>query len=158
MAEQLSSFLGEYPAKLDAKGRVKIPTGLGKQLPEGDKRFVINRGFEDCLTLYPWQEWDRFSKRVSKKLNPFNKKHRAFLRVFFRGATEVALDASDRLLIPKSLQEHAGISKEVVLFAHTNKVELWDKSKYSQSLEMDSDEFSDLAEEVMGGFDDDDLS
>jgi MraZ protein len=151
----MSSFLGEFNIKLDAKGRVKVPAGLKRQLQPGDNgRFVVNRGFEDCLVLYPWTAWEKFSAQVVQRLNPFKKSHRAFQRSFFRGATELQLDANDRLLLPKALLAYAGISKEAVLFAHSNKVEIWDQAKYNQTMQIDSDEFADLAEEVMGGFDD----
>ena len=149
----MNQLLGEYICKLDPKCRVKLPSALKKQLrPEDNGRFVLTRGFEQCLVLYPYGEWERISAAVNK-LNTFVKKNRDFVRYFFRGATEMTLDGTDRLLLPKRLLEHVGIEKEVVLFAHSNKVELWNKQRYEEFLEMDSDDFADLAEEVMGTID-----
>ena len=84
------------------------------------------------------------------KLNQYVKKNREFTRYFYRGATELALDGTGRLLFPKRLLEYAGVSKEVVLFAHGNKIEIWDKEAYDNLLTDEPDEFANLAEEVMG--------
>ena len=119
----MPQLLGEYDCKLDAKGRVRMPSPLLKQLGEhGDGEafvFVVNRGIEDCLTLYPKVVWDEVSEEVNQ-LNTYVKKNRAFVRYFFRGATELNTDSSDRINLPRKLLEYAGIEKELVLFAHTN--------------------------------------
>ncbi len=143
------SFLGEFEVKIDAKGRAKLPSALIRQFGEGQSmRFVINRGFEDCLVLYTKEQWKVEEQKLSA-LNPYNKKHRQFLRLFYNGATEIVADASDRILFPKPLMKHAGIEKEIILFAHLNKIEIWDKTRYEDFLSVDSDEYADLADEVM---------
>lgn len=147
-------FLGEHECKLDAKGRIKIPAGIKKQMnPSAKGRFVVNRGFERCLVLYPYDEWEKIRMRVDR-LNTFKKKERDFVRYFYRGATEVVLDGTDRLNLPKHLLEYAGIKKDSLLSAHKNVIEMWNKKAYEDVMKMDSDKFSDLAQEVMGGFDD----
>jgi len=146
----MSGLLGEYQVNLDAKGRVKLPSGLKKQLSPADNgRFVINRGFEKCLVLYPFAEWEKVSARVNK-LNRFVKKKREFIRYFFRGATELVLDSSDRLNIPNHLLSYAGVGKELLLAANNNLIEIWNKDQYDRLMQIDSDDFADLAEEVMG--------
>ena len=146
----MPQLLGEYDCKLDAKGRVRMPSPLLKQLGEHESyAFVVNRGIEDCLTLYPKEVWDVVSEEVNQ-LNTYVKKNRAFVRYFFRGATALSTDGSDRINLPKKLLEYAGIDKELVLFAHTNKIEIWAKDKYDGVLEEEPEDFSDLAEEVMG--------
>lgn len=146
----MAHFLGEYDCKLDAKGRFILPSGLKKQLPdEANGQFVINRGFEKCLVLYPQNEWDKIAAEINK-LNQYVKKNRDFIRYFFRGATELALDNSDRLLLPKRLKEYAAIDKEMVLFAHTNKIEVWSKEEYDNLLSDEPEDFANLAEQVMG--------
>ncbi len=146
----MANFLGEYECKLDAKGRFILPSGLKKQVPaEANGQFVVNRGFEKCLVLYPRNEWDKITEEINR-LNQFVKKNREFLRYFFRGATEVALDGSDRLLLPRRLKEYANINKEIVLFAHTNKIEIWGQTEYDNLLSDEPEDFSDLAEQVMG--------
>ncbi|MDX2047759.1 MAG: division/cell wall cluster transcriptional repressor MraZ [Chitinophagaceae bacterium] len=143
-------FLGEYEATLDAKGRFLLPVGFKKQLPEGDNtRFVLNRGFEKCLSLYPVKSWEPIFEEISK-LNDFDPKVREFRRYFLNGAIPLELDSAGRLLVPKNLMEHASLEKDIVLVAAVNKLEIWDKSKYQQFFESFSPEaFSTLAAEVM---------
>ena len=143
-------FLGEYESTLDPKGRFLLPAGFKKQLPEGgDPRFVINRGFEKCLTLYPMQSWEPIFSEVSK-LNEFDPKVRQFRRYFLNGATQLELDTAGRLLIPKTLMEYAGLEKDVVLVSAVDKIEIWDKVRYTKFFESFSPEsYSELANEVM---------
>jgi MraZ protein len=147
---KMIGFLGEYEATLDLKGRFLLPAGFKKQLPqEGATQFVLNRGFEKCLTLYPMQSWEPIFSEISK-LNDFDPKVREFRRYFLNGATQVELDSAGRLLLPKNLSEHAGLEKDIVLVSAVNKIEIWDKSKYTQFFETFTPQaFSDLANEVM---------
>lgn len=144
------SFLGEYEATLDTKGRFLLPAGLKRQLPEGEEvRFVINRGFEKCLTLYPIKTWEPLFADISK-LNDFDSKVREFRRFFLNGATPLEPDIAGRLLMPPNLKEHAGLQKDIVLVAAVNKIEIWDSSKYYQLFDtFSADDFSKLANEVM---------
>jgi len=144
------SFLGEFEATIDAKGRFLLPAGFKKQLPaDTPARFVINRGFEKCLTLYPIQSWEPIFTQVSQQ-NDFDPEVRAFRRYFFNGATEVELDSAGRLLLPKNLMPHAGLEKDIVLVSALNKIEIWDKTSYDQFFDSYSPEtFSELANRVM---------
>jgi MraZ protein len=148
-------FLGEYEATLDAKGRFLLPAGFKKQLPEEEGvPFVINRGFEKCLTLYPKQSWDPIFERISR-LNDFDQKVREFRRYFLNGATYLEADSAGRLLIPKNLVTYAGLERDIVLVSALNKIEIWDKAAYQQFFDTYSAEsFSDLAQKVMGGLGD----
>lgn len=142
-------FIGEYESTIDNKGRFLLPVGLKKQLPDDDMSFVINRGFEKCLTLYPTQSWKPLFKTISN-LNDFDPKVREFRRYFLNGAQTVELDGAGRLLLPKNLLEHASLEKDIVLVSAVNKIEIWDKVKYQQFFETFSPEaFSQLANEVM---------
>ena len=145
-------FLGEYEATLDAKGRFLLPVGFKKQLTEeSGSQFVISRGFEKCLTLYPIKNWEPIFSELSK-LNDFDPKVREFRRYFLNGAVTVELDTASRLLVPPNLKEHAGLEKDIVLVAAMNKIEIWDKNKYQQFFESFSPEsFSQLAQQVMTG-------
>lgn len=146
----MGNLIGEYYCKLDAKGRIMIPAGLKKQLPpEANEQFVVNRGFERCVALYPKNEWNGIAREINK-LNRFNKKNREFQRYFFRGASPLAMDSTGRILIPKSLAAYAGIEYEVVLFAYGDYVEIWDKVTYENLLTDEPEDFANLAEEVMG--------
>ncbi len=143
-------YIGEFVAKLDDKGRVVLPAGLKKQLPkDAIGKMVVNRGFEKCLTLYTRKDWDTELGNLSS-LNHFNKKHRLFIRHFSNGATEINLDNSSRMLIPKKLCEYAEIKNEAVFYAYGNRIEIWSNSNYNELMDVDADDFAALAEDVMG--------
>lgn len=143
-------FLGEYEVTVDAKGRFLLPAGFKKQLPEGDNtQFVISRGFEPCITLYPKISWDPIYKQISE-LNPFDPKVRQFQRFFLNGATPVELDSAGRLLINKPLLEYAGIVRDAILLSNVDKIEIWDVKRHKQFFDSFTPEsFSSLANEVM---------
>ena len=143
-------FIGEYEATLDPKGRFSLPQGFKKQLPDnGAEHFVINRGFEKCLSLYPNKSWKPIFTEISK-LNQFDVKSRQFTRYFLNGATQVELDTANRILIPRNLIEYAGLEKDIVLVSAVDKIEIWDKIKYQQFFDSFSpDAYSNLASEVM---------
>ncbi len=131
-----------------------VPSALKKQLaPMMQDGFVIKRAvFQNCLELYPMEEWNVLMNRMNK-LNRFVKKNNDFIRRFTAGVRTVEVDANGRLLIPKDLIGFAGIGKEIVLSSAINIVEIWDKEKYEQTLEDSSDDFASLAEDVMGNDD-----
>lgn len=147
---EIKQLLGEYECKLDPKGRLRLPSGLIGQLGEGRQiRFVINRGFEKCLMLYPEPVWLKISEEINQ-LNTYNKKNRDFMRYFYRGAQEIELDGADRILLPKRLQEYAGIDKDVILSAYNGRIEIWAQEEYDRMMEEEPTDFSDLAEDVLG--------
>lgn len=148
----MAGFLGEFEATMDAKGRFLLPAGFKRQLPEGEStRFVINRGFEKCLSLYPLQSWQPLYDRIST-LNDFDPKVREFRRYFLNGAIEVEPDSAGRILIPQNLKDYAGLGKDIVLAAAVDKIEIWDQQKYQKFFESYSPEdFSALAQTVMVG-------
>jgi MraZ protein len=145
-------FIGEYESTVDAKGRFLLPIGFKKQLPENEAAiFVLNRGFEKCLTLYPIGSWQKILDKISQ-LNDFDPKVRQFRRQFLGGATEVEMDSAGRLLLPPTLREFALPGKEIVLAAALDRFEIWDASTYKKLFEdFSADEFSNLAQEVMSG-------
>jgi len=143
-------FTGEYECKIDAKGRVKLPANLIRQLSgDGTFEFMVNRGFEKHLMLYPKDVWDEKAKEINQ-LNIYIKKNRQAVRYFFRGATKIQSDGSDRILLSKNLIEYAGIDKQVMLFAYQDFVEIWAKDEYEKMIGEEPEDFSALAEEVFG--------
>ena len=152
------NFIGTYDCKADVKGRVMLPVALKNQMvPVLNDGFVVKRSvFQSCLELYPMKEWNLLMEKMNKK-NRFLKKNNDFIRRFSAGVKVVEIDATGRLLIPKNLIDIAKISKDVVLSSAINIIEIWDKDSYEKVLEDTADDFAALAEEVMGG-DDDDVS
>jgi MraZ protein len=147
---KMTGFLGEFEVTLDTKGRFLLPAGLKKQLPEGENtHFVINRGFEKCLSLYPMQSWEPLYAKIST-LNDFDPKVREFRRYFLNGATEVELDSAGRLLLPQNLKDYAELEKDVILVSAVDKLEIWSVENYRKFFESYSPaDFSNLAQQVM---------
>ncbi|MCB9224347.1 MAG: division/cell wall cluster transcriptional repressor MraZ [Crocinitomicaceae bacterium] len=146
----MAGLVGEYECKLDAKGRFLFPAGLRKQLdPAANENFMVNKGFENCLTLYPMNEWEKVTARLSK-LNLFKPKNRMFYRLFHQGAKQLTLDNAGRILIPTALMERIGLKKEIMLTAYNDRIEIWDRAEYLSIMDENITDFSDLADEVMG--------
>jgi len=153
------NLIGTYECKADAKGRLMVPSALKKQLaPMLQDGFVLKRSvFQPCLELYPMQEWNVLMQKING-LNRFKKKNNDFIRKFQAGVKMVEVDSNGRLLIPKDLVGFAGINKEIVLSSAVNIIEIWDKDKYENTIDETSDDFAELAEEVMGNDDLDAIS
>ncbi len=146
----MQQLLGEYECKIDPKGRLRMPTDLVTQLGEVQSQaFVVNRGFEKCLMLYPEPVWDKITNEINQ-LNLYNKKNRDFVRYFYRGAQKLEMDSADRILVTKRLLEYADIDKDVILSAYNDRIEIWAKDQYDALMEDEPDDFSDLAEDVLG--------
>ncbi len=154
----MKSLIGTYECKADAKGRILLPSALKKQLSSVTKKgFVLKRAvFQPCLELYPMSEWNAMMKNIDK-LNRFKKKNNDFIRRFTAGVKFVELDSSGRLLVPKDLMAFSGIDKEVVVSSAINIIEIWNKEKYEKAIDDATVDFADLAEEVMGQDDNNDI-
>lgn len=146
------NLIGTYECKIDAKGRLMLPSALKKQLlPVLEGGFVLKRAvFQPCLELYPMKQWNELMVKVNS-LNRFNKKNNDFIRRFTAGVKIIEVDANGRLLVPKDLLSFAGLQKELVLSSAIDIIEIWDKNKYENAIDDAADDFGALAEEVMGG-------
>lgn len=142
-------LIGTYECKIDAKGRVLLPSSLKKQLSDVQDGFVLKRSvFESCLEFWPMAKWNQMMEKLNK-LNPFDKKNDQFLRRFMAGVKYIEFDEAGRFLISKDLIEFAGLSKEVVFSSKVDILEIWDKQSYERNI-MDEDfDFQELAQEVM---------
>ena len=118
-------FMGEYNHTIDAKGRLIIPAKFRETLGE---EFILTRGLDGCLSIYPMDEWKSFEEKL-KALPLTDKNARAFLRFFVAGATSCELDRQGRILVPSTLREFAGLEKEVVLTGSLTRIEIWSKEK-----------------------------
>lgn len=131
----MSYPIGQYECKLDAKGRLMMPSDckeqFGEQVEEG---FVLRPGsFDRCLELYTYSDWKRVQEKLGT-LNPFLRANNELLRKYNAGAMPVKLDATGRLQIPKMLVEKGGLSKDIVLTSLTVKMEIWDKAAYEEAV------------------------
>ena len=144
----MTGFLGEYEATVDSKNRFLLPGGLKKQFTEGENSFVISRGLDKCLLLYPLKTWEKLVEKLAK-LNDFDPKVRQLKLFLLGGATEVELDSANRLLLPPPLREYAGLAKDVVLAPDIDKVKIWDAEKYKKFFaDLSPETVSNLAMEI----------
>ena len=125
-------FMGEYSHSIDAKGRLIVPAKLREQL---GGEFVITKGLDGCLFIYPISEWESIEEKF--RTMPPNKETRKFFRFFVAGAQTVEFDKQGRILIPGTLREHAGLKKDVVLAGVINRVEVWDKARWEEGTSYD---------------------
>jgi len=145
------NFIGDFPCKLDAKGRLSLPAAFKKQMQAvGQEDFVVKKDiFENCLVLYPINEWQEQVELLNKKINPYNREHNKFVREFHRGKAELSIDTAGRILIPKRLLEIIGDSSDLVLAGLETKIEIWSKDVFDK-METDENDFASLAEKILG--------
>jgi MraZ protein len=148
----MATFIGDYPCRVDVKGRIILPMAFKKQMPAtAQDHFVVRKDiFENCLVLYAIDDWNRQLEKIRKKINPYNREHNMFLRNFFKGTAELVLDSNNRMLIPKRLLDLIGAGKDVVLAGQDGRIEIWSAAVYD-TIGMPADDFADLAEKLMGG-------
>ena len=126
-------FMGEYSHSIDTKGRLIIPAKFRELLGE---EFVLTKGLDGCLSIYPMDEWNAFEEKL-KALPLTNKNARTFSRFFVAGATVCELDKQGRILVPATLREFAGLEKDVVLTGSLNRIEIWSKAKWIENSNYD---------------------
>ena len=141
----MTFFTSEFECKLDAKGRLVLPSRIKAQLPPESDELVIRKGFEPCLILYPMVEFKKVFSKISG-LNEFNEEYRKLQRNFLSGVVTVELDSNGRFLLPKNMISYAQIDKEAMLVGTGNKVEIWNPSVYEKHQINDPGELSKLAE------------
>ncbi|EFI42173.1 MULTISPECIES: division/cell wall cluster transcriptional repressor MraZ [Peptoniphilus] len=137
-------LIGEYRHSLDNKGRVMIPSKLREDL--GDN-FVITKGLDKCLFVYPNEEWKRIENKL-KELPMTNKAARSFIRIFFSGATNEDLDKQGRALIPQNLREHAEILKDVVIIGASTRAEIWSSENWDSYNDDEGLSYEEVAEKM----------
>lgn len=143
-------FAGEYANTLDFKNRVNIPAKFRKALdPINDRTFVITRGFDSCLTLYPISEWNIVEQQLAS-LSSIRNRNREFVRSIVRYASYVQYDKQGRIIIPDNLKVYASIDREVSIIGMISKIELWspENIKKHDNDQMNIDEFDDLADDI----------
>ena len=143
--KEVSSLLtGEFNHSIDPKGRLIIPSKFRDILGED---FVITKGLDGCLFLYPNNEWKIFEEKL-RTLPLTNKNARTFTRYFLGSAVDGGLDKQGRVLISSALREFAGLEKEVVLVGVLERVEIWDKAKWDESNAVVEDNMDDIASQM----------
>lgn len=110
--------------------------------------FITTRGFEQCISAFPLDEWMVIEDQIAK-LNPYDRKHRAFTRRFMRWAEEVKLDSKGRIGLQRPLIEYAGIKGNALIIGSQNRIEIWDPERFEEYLSAEESDYETLAAEVM---------
>lgn len=138
-------FMGEYQHTIDDKGRLIMPSKFREELGE---KFVVTKGLDNCLFVYPMTEW----KILEEKLRslPFTKADaRAFARFFFSGAIECELDKQGRILLTANLRDHAKLQKDVYIIGVSSRLEIWSKEVWEEYNRKTQETYEELAEKMV---------
>ena len=137
-------FIGEYNHSVDTKGRMNVPAKFREDLGE---RFYMTKGLDNCLFMFPEAEWRVFEEKL-KTLPLTNRNARAFVRLFFAGATECTLDKQGRVNIPQTLRDHGQIEKDVIVIGVGTRVELWSETNWNAYNDPENISYDDIAEQM----------
>ena len=137
-----TQFMGEYNHSIDAKGRIIVPSKFRELLGE---RFVVTKGLDGCLWVFPTEEWDDFTGKL-RSLPVANKDARKIVRHFMAGAMDAELDKQGRILLPQTLRDFAEMDKDVVMVGTGVRIEIWDRKKWEKSSTYDN--MDDIAEHM----------
>jgi len=145
----MSSFKGSYMYSVDDKGRVSLPAKLRKYVsPEAGDTFVVTRGFEKCLFVYPIDEWNKLEANL-RNLSSYDPQHRRFIRAILELAQESQIDSQARISIPPELREYASIQNEVRIIGTLDKIELWNPKIYEEYKNSQPESYESIAATVM---------
>ena len=136
-------FRGEYHQKIDDKGRLTIPSKLRYELGES---FIVTRGLDNCLFIYPKEEWNQVISKY-KEL-PNTKDARNFMRFFLSGATEVNFDKQGRINIPMPLIKYSDLLKDCIVIGVNERLEIWSKENWDSFIENNEENLSDIADKL----------
>ncbi len=126
-------FMGEYSHSIDEKGRLIMPAKFREELGEA---FVLTRGLDGCISVYPQIEWKKLEEKLSS-LPLTNKNARTITRFLVSSAATCELDKQGRMLVPNALREYAHLTKDVVVTGNLERIEIWDKAKWNENNSFD---------------------
>ncbi len=137
--------MGEFHHSLDAKGRVIMPAKFRAELGES---FVLTRGMDGCLFGYPMAKWQALEAKLDQL--PLTKKDaRAFVRFFYAAATEQEFDKQGRINIAKPLLSYAQLAKNCVIVGVSDRIEIWDETRWTAFNDAAADNFDEISENLM---------
>lgn len=133
----MPSFSGKYYYTVDPKGRIIIPAPFREIITSNysTKLFITNAPFEQCLYIYPLEEWNKLQEQIRAKPRS-DDAIRFFMRRVIASAVEVEIDKQGRILIPVALREDANINSDVVIAGQVEKIELWDREEWNTLLDV----------------------
>lgn len=116
-------YVGKYQRQLDERGRLILPAKIREKLSE--TVIVAPSPTDECLNLYPEEEWQAIAEKVSALPTVTNRSAAAFQRWLFGNAISCEIDKQGRIPLNEELMEYAGMEKDVVIVAVNSKFEIW---------------------------------
>ena len=138
-------LMGEFHHNIDEKGRLIIPSKIRYELGE---KFIITRGLDKCLFVYPLNEWENIIKKYREL--PNTREARNFMRFFLSGASECEFDKQGRINIAQPLVNYASLKRECVIIGVNDRLEIWDKDEWDKFIAENEENFSDMADHLFG--------
>jgi MraZ protein len=111
------------------------------------KKAVLTRGLDNCLVIYPLEEWQKLAKKL-ENLPSSASDARAFARIMLAGAVDVNLDKLGRILVPDYLKDYAFLGKNVAINGLSNKIEIWDEKRWKEYKEKTEKQIGDMAQRL----------
>ena len=139
--------MGEYHHSIDEKGRIIIPSKFRYDLGES---FIVTRGLDGCLFVYPKSEWENIVKKYKELPNV--KDARNFMRFFLSGAVNAEFDKQGRINISTPLANYAGLKKDCVVIGVNDRLEIWSKERWEEFMNQNEENFSDMADNLFSNF------
>ena len=137
---------GEFRCSLDEKGRLLIPARIRAEV--AGYMVILTRGVENCLWLFPPEEWKTFSENLIGSTSLFQEKARLIQRRMIAPAQETEIDKAGRIVIPQTLREYAALQKECLILGLKKYIEIWSETTYQKYLEENEAKFKEAAEEL----------
>ena len=137
---------GEFRCSLDEKGRLLIPAKMRTEVL--GNVVILTRGVENCLWLFPPEEWKTFSENLVGSTSLFQAQSRLIQRRLIAPAQETEIDKAGRIVIPQTLRDYADLKKECLILGLKKYIEVWAESAYQSYLEENEARFKEAAEEL----------
>ncbi len=137
-------FMGEYHHNIDEKSRIIMPSKFRYDLGE---TFVITRGIDSCLFVYPKETWNNITNKLNE-LSFTKKDVRSFQSFFLSAATICEFDKQGRINISSPLASYANLTKECVIIGVNDRIEIWSKENFDKFLNESMENVTEIAEHL----------
>lgn len=141
---------GEYEVTLDSKGRIMLPAGYKKQLPQEESNgFMLTKGNGNFLMLYTTSQWKKVEEKLDT-LNDYNEEAMELKFSMMNGASPIEMDAAGRIVLSNRMKAHAGLVKNVIMLGMSDYVVIWDAAAYEMAEKIDSERKKMLTGKILG--------
>jgi MraZ protein len=145
----MAAFRGSYEHTIDHKGRISIPARFRRQLSgDAEETFVILRGLESCIALYPSDEFRRLDERLRGR-SFSDENNRRYQRMMLFDSRDETLDAQGRIALPPRLIAHAKLAKDVLIVGLLDHLEVWKPELFESYLQSSNRSYEEIAGDLL---------